>query len=135
MTGNVDTDDSGTNFHMDPGMTAVQILDYSITNHVNFEADIRIPEDPGIVQVETFGCSVNAFGTCFFGLQLEAVMDRCVGLVVLVLVVAPCPSTLGSIVLPLTRLGTASRTESVWTTFRGCWRMCMWTAHVWWMRC
>ena len=76
ITGNVDTDDSGTNFHMDPGMTAVQILDYSITNHVNFEADIRMPEDPGIVQVETFGCSINSFGTCFFGLQLEAVMDR-----------------------------------------------------------
>lgn len=66
----------GTQFHMDPGMTAVQILDYSMATHCNLEADIRMPEDEGIVQVETFGCSINAYGTCFYGLQLEAVMDR-----------------------------------------------------------
>jgi WD repeat-containing protein 35 len=29
-----------------------------------------------VVQVETFGVSVNAEGTCFYGLQVEAVMDR-----------------------------------------------------------
>lgn len=63
---------------MDPGLTAVQILDYSLTGHVNLEADIRLPEPEGIVQVETFGVSVNAYGTCFYGLQLEAVMDRSV---------------------------------------------------------
>jgi hypothetical protein len=67
---------AGSDFHMDPGLTAVQILDYSLTGHVNLEADIRLPEPEGIVQVETFGVSVNAYGTCFYGLQLEAVMDR-----------------------------------------------------------
>ena len=68
---------------MDPGLTAVQILDYSLTGHLNLEADIRLPEPEGIVQVETFGVSINSYGTCFYGLQLEAVMGtrqtgRCV---------------------------------------------------------
>lgn len=27
-------------------------------------------------QVETFGVSLNAEGTCFYGMQIEAVMDR-----------------------------------------------------------
>ena len=67
---------AGSEFHMEPGLTAVQILDYSLTGHVNVEADIRLPEPEGIVQVETFGVSINAYGTCFYGLQLEAVMDR-----------------------------------------------------------
>ena len=61
---------------MDPGLTAVQVLDYSLTGHINLEADIRLPEPDGIVQVETFGVSINSYGTCFYGLQLEAVMDR-----------------------------------------------------------
>lgn len=69
---------AGSEFHMEPGLTAVQILDYSMTGHVNLEADIRLPEPEGIVQVETFGVSINAYGTCYYGLQLEAVMDRCV---------------------------------------------------------
>merc|ERR1719506_912522 len=61
---------------MSPEMTAVDILDYSLTNHINFEADIHFPEAPGIVQVETFGVSMNAEGTCFYGMQIEAVLDR-----------------------------------------------------------
>lgn len=65
-----------SNFHIPAGLTAVQILDYSLAGHVNLEADIRIPEPEGIVQIETFGVSLNANGGCFFGLQLEAVMDR-----------------------------------------------------------
>ena len=28
------------------------------------------------MQVETFGVSLNAEGTCFYGMQVEAVMDR-----------------------------------------------------------
>lgn len=44
--------------------------------HVNFEAEIRIPEEKGIIQVEAFGCSMNADGTMFYGMQVEAIMDR-----------------------------------------------------------
>ena len=47
-----------------------------MTNHVNFEADIHFPEEPGVVQVEMFGVSMNSHGTMFYGMQVEAVLDR-----------------------------------------------------------
>jgi len=72
----VDEDSSATNVEMSPEMTAVDILDYTLTNHINFEAEIKFAEDSGVVQVETFGVSLNAEGTCFYGMQVEAVMDR-----------------------------------------------------------
>ena len=72
----VDTNSAGTQLNVDPGLTTVNVLDYSLTDHINFEADIHFPEPPGIVQVETFGVSIMAIGTCFYGMQIEAVMDR-----------------------------------------------------------
>ena len=72
----VDGDASGTALELAPELTSVEVLDYTHTNHINFEAEIRFREDPGVVQVETFGVSVNAEGTCFYGMQLEAVMNR-----------------------------------------------------------
>lgn len=65
-----------TSVEMKAELTSVDILDYTLTNHINFEAEIRFPEDPGVVQVETFGISLNAEGTCFYGMQIEAVMDK-----------------------------------------------------------
>eukprot|EP00620_Florenciella_sp_RCC1587_P012238 CAMPEP_0182571866 /NCGR_PEP_ID=MMETSP1324-20130603/15309_1 /TAXON_ID=236786 /ORGANISM="Florenciella sp., Strain RCC1587" /LENGTH=934 /DNA_ID=CAMNT_0024786619 /DNA_START=69 /DNA_END=2873 /DNA_ORIENTATION=+ len=72
----VDDGGAGASMEMSPEMTAVDILDYTLTNHINFEAEIRFSEDHGVVQVETFGVSLNAEGTCFYGMQVEAVMDR-----------------------------------------------------------
>lgn len=72
----VDTEAGGTQFIVDPGLTNINVLDYSHTRHANFEADIYMPVDAGIVQVETLGISVNADGTVFYGMQIEAVMDR-----------------------------------------------------------
>jgi WD repeat-containing protein 35 len=72
----VDDDESGTNLNVQPGLTSVNILDYSLTNHINFEADIHFPTEGDIVQVETFGVSMNSEGTCFYGMQIEAVMNR-----------------------------------------------------------
>merc|ERR1740138_1417222 len=70
-------DDGGDKpIEMSPELTSVDILDYTLTNHINFEAEIRFYEDSGVVQVETFGVSLNAEGTCFYGMQVEAVMDR-----------------------------------------------------------
>lgn len=66
----VDDNAGGTRFMVDPGLTSVSILDYSHTRHVNFEADIYMPEDPGIIQVETLGISINADGTVFYGMQV-----------------------------------------------------------------
>jgi hypothetical protein len=73
----VDADAAGTIVEMSPELTSVDILDYTLTNHINFEAEITFnSSDENIVQVETFGVSLNAEGTCFYGLQVEAVMDR-----------------------------------------------------------
>jgi WD repeat-containing protein 35 len=76
FTALVDENSSGTKFEVEPGLTSVNILDYTLTKHVNFEADIHLPEAEGVVQVETFGVSMNADGTIFYGMQIEAVMDR-----------------------------------------------------------
>merc|ERR1711871_402604 len=70
-------DDGGDQpIEMSPELTSVDILDYTLTNHINFEAEINLSEGDDIVQVETFGVSLNAEGTCFYGMQVEAVMDR-----------------------------------------------------------
>ncbi|KAJ8550446.1 hypothetical protein ON010_g10623 [Phytophthora cinnamomi] len=76
FTAIVDDNASGTQISVDPGLTSINILDYTMTNHVNFEADIHFPEPPGVVQVETFGCSLTAAGSCLYGMQVEAIMDR-----------------------------------------------------------
>eukprot|EP01029_Cantina_marsupialis_P017869 TRINITY_DN4028_c2_g1_i1.p1 TRINITY_DN4028_c2_g1~~TRINITY_DN4028_c2_g1_i1.p1 ORF type:complete len:886 (+),score=286.50 TRINITY_DN4028_c2_g1_i1:119-2776(+) len=76
FTALIDDDASGTKFEVEPGLTSVNILDYSLTDHINFEADIHLPVSDGIVQVETFGVSMNAEGSIFYGMQIEAVMDR-----------------------------------------------------------
>ncbi len=72
----IDERSSETTVEMNADLTSVDILDYTLTNHINFEAEIRFQEDPGIVQVETFGISLNAEGTCFYGMQIEAVMEK-----------------------------------------------------------
>ena len=72
----MDESSGDTQLSIDTGLTTVSILDYTLTNHVNFEADIHFPEAPGIVQVETFGCCLTATGSCFYGMQVEAIMDR-----------------------------------------------------------
>lgn len=73
----MDADSSGTQIEMSPELTSVDILDYTLTNHINFEAEINFAnQGEDTVQVETFGVSLNAEGTCFYGLQVEAVLDR-----------------------------------------------------------
>jgi len=72
----IDDAEGGTSMTDDHDLTAVDILDYTLTHHINFEAEIRFHEEGGVVQVETFGVSLNAEGTCFYGMQVEAVMDR-----------------------------------------------------------
>jgi WD repeat-containing protein 35 len=73
----VDHDTGGTSVEVSPELTSVDILDYTLTNHINFEAKINFASHhKDTVQVETFGISLNAEGTCFYGLQVEAVMDR-----------------------------------------------------------
>ena len=72
FTAKVDENAAGTQLEVEPGLTSINILDYSPTNHINFEADIHFPEEPGVVQVEMFGVSMNSHGTMFYGMQVEA---------------------------------------------------------------
>ena len=51
FTAMVDHDSAGTKLDVAPGLTSINILDYSLTEHVNFEADIHEPEPDGVVQV------------------------------------------------------------------------------------
>lgn len=76
FTALVDDDSGGTKFEVPPGLTKVTILDYSITEYINVEADIYFPEDQGIVQIENFGIHLAADGTICYGMKIEAVMDR-----------------------------------------------------------
>lgn len=39
----------------------------------SFKAEINFAEESGVVQVETFGVSLNAEGTCFYGMQVQCV--------------------------------------------------------------
>ena len=54
----------------------VKILDYDLTEFVNFTADIFFEEDEGILQIEEFGVSVKKDGSIMYGLHVESVLDR-----------------------------------------------------------
>jgi hypothetical protein len=77
FTALVDENSSGAKFVIPPGLTSINILDYTLTDHINFEANINFPEEDGIVQVETFGCSLNADGTMFYGMQVRKCCAIC----------------------------------------------------------
>ena len=51
FTALMDDDESGTGFQVPPGLTSVNILDYSLTRHINFEADIHFPEAPALCKL------------------------------------------------------------------------------------
>mmetsp|Transcript_34270 Transcript_34270/g.75065 ORF Transcript_34270/g.75065 Transcript_34270/m.75065 type:complete len:361 (+) Transcript_34270:174-1256(+) len=72
----IDDDAAGMTVDLSPELTSVELLDYTLTNHLNLEASINFAESPGVVQVETFGISLNAEGTCFYGMQIEAAMEK-----------------------------------------------------------
>ena len=54
----------------------IKILDYNLTEFVNFTADIFFEEDEGIIQIEEFGVSVQKDGSIMYGLHVESVLDR-----------------------------------------------------------
>nr|CCA28064.1 conserved unknown protein putative [Albugo laibachii Nc14] len=76
FTASTDTKVSHTHVAVRPGLTSITVLDYQTSSHVNFEADIHFPEAPGILQIEAFGCSILATGSCFYGMQIEAIMNH-----------------------------------------------------------
>jgi hypothetical protein len=54
----------------------IKILDYNLTEFVNFTADVFFEEDEGIIQIEEFGVSVQKDGSIMYGLHIESVLDR-----------------------------------------------------------
>ena len=54
----------------------IKIVDYELTEFVNFTADIFFEEDEGIIQIEEFGVSVHEDGSIMYGLQVESILDR-----------------------------------------------------------
>mmetsp|Transcript_26750 Transcript_26750/g.68774 ORF Transcript_26750/g.68774 Transcript_26750/m.68774 type:complete len:962 (+) Transcript_26750:123-3008(+) len=57
-------------------LTVVTPLDSASTRYLNFEAEIRYPEDEGIVQLEHFGVHVHTSGSIIYGLQVESILNR-----------------------------------------------------------
>ena len=55
-----------TQFEMEPGATAVSILEFDQSEYLNFEAEVHFPEDEGVLQVEQFGVHVNEHGKGHF---------------------------------------------------------------------
>jgi hypothetical protein len=71
-----DKNPMSTNFKVPPGLTSVNIVDFSPARFVNFESEISFPEEGGILQVENFGMHINTDGTVLQGMKIEAIMDR-----------------------------------------------------------
>ena len=72
----VDASPASTTLATASGLTSARILDFDIMRHVNIEAEIRYPEDEGIVQVEFFGIHVNTLGNVLFGIAVDSIMAR-----------------------------------------------------------
>ena len=67
---------TATQFQVSPGSTSVAILDFDRTEYLSFEAEVHYPEEPGIVQLETFGVHVQYTGSIIYGLRVESILDR-----------------------------------------------------------
>eukprot|EP01083_Nonionella_stella_P043058 116199_1 len=67
---------SFTQVECHPGLTSVKIIDYEMTHYLVFQAQICYPEEPGIIQIEDFGVSMNYDGVITYGLKLESVLTQ-----------------------------------------------------------
>jgi hypothetical protein len=76
MTSAIDTRPEDSRLSTCPGMTAVKFLDYSTLDAVNFEAEIIYPEEEGIRQVEHLGIHISMDGTVYYGVRVEAILER-----------------------------------------------------------
>jgi hypothetical protein len=79
FTGEADKNSGGTVLfqpRQEGPNTVVKILDYDLTECINFEAVINFPESPGIIQVEEFGMHVSEEGFIAYSMKVEAIQDR-----------------------------------------------------------
>ena len=73
FTATIDVQPSHSKFSCPVGLTQVRILDFDLSEAINFEAEIAFPEEPGIVQVEFFGMHMDVSGAILIGMKMEAV--------------------------------------------------------------
>ncbi len=72
----VSVGDSETSVIKGVELTKVYVRDYDPTDYVKFEAEIFYPNEPEIVQEESFGCYVNHTGKAVYGLELISTGNR-----------------------------------------------------------
>jgi len=75
FTNLTDKNPTDTNFKVPVGLTGIRIIDFDQVHFVNFEADIRLPEDDSVVQIEHFALHMNRDGTVFYGMKMESIED------------------------------------------------------------
>jgi len=76
FTSEVDPDSTNTALDTGTGMTSVSVLDYDEPAFVTIEAEVMLPEEEDIVQIECFGIHIRMDGTLVYGLQVEAVGNK-----------------------------------------------------------
>ena len=64
----IDINSSEITVELSSELTSVEILDYTLANHINFEAEIRFKEKTCVIQVKIFGISLNAERESFYGM-------------------------------------------------------------------
>jgi len=74
----VDTEPTRSIYKManDNNLTKVSLVDHQMDRFITFIADIQYPEDEGIQQIEEFGVSCRQYGGCYYGMQIEAIMNN-----------------------------------------------------------
>lgn len=76
FTSELDEAPTSTCLHIHPGLTKIAVIDFEFDCFTNFEADIHMPHEEGIVQIESFGMHVNGDGTIIYGMYIDAIQDR-----------------------------------------------------------
>lgn len=76
FTSELDLAPTSTRLQLTPGLTKIAIVDFEFDSFTNFEADIQVPNDDGIVQIESFGMHLSGDGTIVYGMYIDAIMDR-----------------------------------------------------------
>ena len=55
-----DKNPMSTNFKVPPGLSSVDIIDFSLSRFVNFQSEITFPEEGGILQVDNVGMHIKS---------------------------------------------------------------------------
>lgn len=76
FTSELDDAPTHTALNIQPGLTKIAVVDFEFDSFTNFEADIHMPHEEGIVQIESFGMHVNGDGTIIYGMYIDGIQDR-----------------------------------------------------------